>query len=154
MADFLVQNHGFYKVGFATKLKEVVKDLFGVEGKNQQARELLQQFADDCKKWDKDLFTKHFLLRASEHERVVCDDMRFIRESEILTKNGFILVRVEADERIRRERIQNLYNYSNTNVFNHNSETDYLGIKPDFILKSNTPDDAKGIYNIWNVDSD
>lgn len=149
VADHLVQNFNYFKLGFATKLKAVAKDLFDIEGKNQEARELLQGFADDCKKWDSDLFTKHFLIEAEKHRQIVCDDMRFAREAEVLRENGFVLVQVECGEARRLERINKLYNYSSTSVHNHNSEQDYKNIEPDLIIQSNIPDDIRQIYKIW-----
>lgn len=149
MADYVAQNLDFTKLGFGMKLKAIVKDIFGVEGKNEEARKILQTFADDCKKYDPLVFTKHFLLAANQYERIVCDDMRFVQEADHLRNNGFVLIKVTVPENIRQERIDSLYGYSNAALHQHGSETEYLKIVPDFEIRSQSPKDIAGLAQLW-----
>lgn len=151
MACQVQDSLGYAKIGFADKLKEVAIDLFdiNVKDKNGFTRKLLQEFADDIKKWDKDIFIKHFLLTADTFPRVVCDDLRFVDEANILRANGFTLIKVNCNESIRRERIASLYPSTSESAHTHKSETDYLNIIPDFEIDSNNPSDVKVLYNLF-----
>lgn len=115
-ANYLVKHFGYTKIALADKLKSVVYDLYGLTGKDGVGRKLLQEFADECKRWDSDVFIKHFLYRVKYIEenqpgphKIICDDVRFLREAEILKRHGFTLVRVNCDSDIIQERIDKLY---------------------------------------------
>lgn len=149
-ASWLTNNHSYNRIGFADKLKTVSYDLFGVESKDGVGRKLLQEFADDCKKWDADLFTKHFLYKVQKLEEtgkgpIVCDDLRFLAEAKILIRNGFTIVRIHADEDIRKDRISKLYPNFDLTTQGHNSEREFSFIDsyidtsglPPYIVASN-----------------
>lgn len=132
-ANYLVNNHSYNRVGFADKLKAISYDLFGVESKDGPGRKLLQEFADDCKKWDPYVFTKHFMYKVQRLEAtgkgpIVCDDLRFEHEAKALLRNGFTIIRVYVDEQIRKERLAKLYPNFDVTTANHNSESQFRDI--------------------------
>ncbi|SRR5260221_2831811 len=150
LARQLQEYFGHTKVGFADKLKSVAIDLYQIDpkDKNGATRKLLQEFADDIKKWDAQIFIKHFLLSAEKYKQVVCDDMRFYEESVFLRQNEFTLIKVNCDEARRQERIQQLYPSTLEGAQSHRSETDYLKIVPDFEVNSNSPSDVKELVDL------
>jgi nicotinamide riboside kinase len=105
----------YIKLSFATKLKDVAEDLFYIntKDKNNYNRKLLQEFSDDVKKWDSDIWTKYLINSAEWYARsnakIVIDDLRFVREAEKLKENDFLLIKVECDDYLRAKRVLDLY---------------------------------------------
>ena len=130
-ARYLVDGGNFVRVGFADKLKALAYDLYGIQDKNGIGRKFLQEFSDDCKKWDPDLFIKHFLYKVRAIEeghnspKIICDDLRYLREAKALKKNGFTLIRVNCDEVVRANRISKLYPNLDIAQTQHQSETEF-----------------------------
>jgi hypothetical protein len=60
-ADILVHTKYYKKVAFATKLKQIAKELYGVEGKAGNDRTLLQTLGQDLRKYDTDVWVKYLL---------------------------------------------------------------------------------------------
>ena len=137
-ANQLVINYGFYKIGFADKLKSLVYDLYGVDGKDGDGRRILQELSDDLKKYDKDIIIKHLLYRAINHENesIVVDDLRFKVEADILRKNGFKIIKVTCDDALRQERITRLYPTAPQEAQGHRSEQEWQTIPADYSVVS------------------
>lgn len=151
MATQVSQNFHHGKVGFADKLKDTAEDLFWIDRKNKDGstRKLLQEFADDVKKWDPDIFIKHFLLKVEWFPSVVCDDLRFVREAEVLRANGFTIIKVVCHENIRQERIATLYPDTQQESHRHKSEVEHQLIQPDFTVDSNSTKDVRALFTLF-----
>src|SRR6187431_1937277 len=97
----------YERFSLAAPLKETAKEYYGVTGKTNEERQILQELADDLKKWDNNVFTKRLLWSIHEYIKngnkkpIVIDDMRFTHEARDLRDHGFILVRVEVPESVR-----------------------------------------------------
>lgn len=154
LANYLVQNYGFRRMGFADKLKEVAQDLFDIDPKNKNNfnRKLLQEFSDDIKKWGgEDIFVKHFLKNLPPLEyNITCDDLRYPFEAVALRAEGFKIVSVNSYENIRQERILKLYPDTSLEAQRHKSEQDYKQIEPDHVIWSNNPSDTKDLERLIN----
>jgi dephospho-CoA kinase len=134
---------GYTKVSFASRLKALAYSLYGVQGKDNLGRKLLQELADDLKKWDKDLFIKHFLLNAQKEitngfDMLVVDDLRFKAEEEALRRNGFVIIKVTCNEEVRQERIKTLYPDTSSDRLSHPSEKGWESMVFDYTVDSTT----------------
>lgn len=140
LAEKLFNN--YHKESLARPLKETAKLFYGVTGKTDSERQILQEFADDIKKWDEHVFTKLLLHRLNEHYAayammgnhpgpVVVDDLRFQHEADDLRDYGFSIIRVSVPEVTRLERIKEKYPDTDPARFSHRSETDLNNIVPD-----------------------
>jgi dephospho-CoA kinase len=69
------------------------------------------------------------------HILLMTDDLRFLGEYNLLKRLGFAIIRVEADEELRKERIGPTF----TNV-KHRSETEMELFTPDFVISNNDRD--------------
>lgn len=149
-ANHLVNNWGYRKLGFADKLKALAYDLYGLQGKDGEARQLLQLLADDLKKYDKDVFVKHLLYHAKqyENEAIVVDDLRFKVEADALRKNGFIIIKTICDEPTRRERIARLYPTAPQDALGHRSEQEWTTIRYDKFIVS---EDINAIFDLDQI---
>ena len=141
---------------FAGKLKEIANDLYGTIEKNNEGRRILQELADDLKKWDPLLFTnylkrqmaEYILYEGVENARIVVDDMRFMHEFEALKESGFTIIGVTCDEDIRRGRIQQLYPDTEDARMEHGSETGWKDMPFDYWIKNNGYDGIVGLRDI------
>src|SRR5690348_15858299 len=77
----------YEKFSLAAPLKATAREYYGVTGKSNDERKILQELADDLKKWDNDVFTKRLLWSVTEYlnsgakKPIVIDDMRFTHEA-------------------------------------------------------------------------
>lgn len=149
-ANHLEQGWGYKKLGFADKLKAVAYDLYGVQGKDGEARQVLQLLADDLKKYDPDLFIKHLLYKAKMYEdkSIVVDDLRFKSEADALRKNGFIIIKVMCKEPIRQQRVAALYPSTPQAAQEHISEQQWTRIRYDKFIVS---EDIGAIFDIDKI---
>jgi hypothetical protein len=149
-ANHLVNMWGFEKIGLADKLKALAYDLYGVNGKDGESRQLLQTLADDLKKYDKDLFVKHLLYRAKiyEYNHIVVDDLRYKVEADVLRRNGFIIIKVLCKDHIRQERIARLYPSAPATAHAHRSEQEWTTIRYDKFIVS---EDINTIFDLDKI---
>lgn len=154
LANVLVEDFGYHRVNFAGLLKKTVKKLYGVVNKNDEGRQLLQEFADDLKKWDPNLFTTHLLIDIEErilqdnYETFVVDDLRFKHEYEALKKNGFTIVGVACREDERMKRIFSLYPDTNESRLLHPSEIGWKEMKMDYWIDNTGPSGETSVHDL------
>jgi dephospho-CoA kinase len=72
---------------------------------------------------------------SQEHVLIMTDDLRFRGEYELAKQLGFTVIKVDADEEVRRRRIGDTF----VNV-KHRSETEQELFEPDFVLYNNDDD--------------
>jgi adenylate kinase family enzyme len=125
LSQELVENYGFERISFATKLKEIAMDLFGLSWDqvygDKKERVLLQELGAKMREIDSEVWIK-YVIRQVEQNRYtnyVIDDVRYKNEFEALKEAGFVMLRVECVEKVRKGRIGE--NYKNDT---HMSETD------------------------------
>jgi AAA domain len=149
LANILVGSHGYTKIGFADKLKAIAYDLYGITGKDGDSRRVLQELADDLKKYDKFLFVKHLLYRASKIDTpIVVDDLRFKVEADTLRQNGFKIIKVTCEDAIRQERIARLYPTLPQTAQAHRSEQDWQSIPWDGLVVS---ENMRGMFDLLKL---
>ena len=90
ISDLLAKKYNLKKLSFGGKVKDLAKDLFGMEGKN---RLLLQSLADKMKEIDKDIWIKYLMTQIEDRDNIIIDDLRFHNEHEYLRKNDFKIVK-------------------------------------------------------------
>lgn len=130
----------YEKFSLAKPLKDTAREYYGVTGKTNEERQILQELADDLKKWDNNVFTKRLLLEVVRayatglRRPAVVDDLRFPHEARDLKDHGWIIVRVQVPESIRMARIKEKYPDTDPARFEHASETQWRDIIPDFTI--------------------
>lgn len=137
LADVLVDNFGYQKLSFSRLLKETAENLYGTVQKNNEGRKMLQEFSDDLKRWDKNLFITQLLLDADMYiskrvTKIVVDDLRYMTEYKELKKQHFTIIGVHCTERIRHNRIFSLYPDTDASRFSHPSETEWQKMEMDY----------------------
>jgi len=86
------------------------------------------------------------ILKANEiiqsGENVILDDLRFVNEGECLKENGFIIIKVNANQSIREERLLARDGSFNPDNFNDVSETQLDNIIGHYDITNNHNDDS------------
>jgi cytidylate kinase len=103
IANWLVESYGFKKVGFADKLYDVCRDLFGMEGKD---RTLLQVTGNTMRTIDPLVWIKYVWRQVADSGDVVIPDMRYQNEFDYLFDRGAFMIRLNCAEDIRVRRAQ------------------------------------------------
>lgn len=130
----------YMKFSLAGPLKATAREYYGVTGKSNEERQILQELADDLKKWDNDVFTKRLLWSVHNYYKTgakrpaIVDDLRFTHEARDLKEHGFTIVRVSVPDGLRLSRIKSKYPDTDPARFEHSSETQWRDIIPDFVI--------------------
>lgn len=120
VADFLQEEHGFYKVSFAAKIKEIISDLFPL-GYNElygdkrntpspvlnlkTPRDLLQQLGVLMRQFDEDVWANYIINKSINEvlinklgaKKIVISDTRFISEINCMKRafgNNFKTIKI------------------------------------------------------------
>ena len=136
----------FIILSFASKIKEIAKDLFDMNFKD---RKLLQQIGSKMRDIDSDVFAKYLIKESKKYDFVLVDDVRYPNEFSYLKKNGFILVKLEISSELQKQRIENLYGENaseHLSRLEHSSETSLDNIDNELydLILDVERDDVKG----------
>ena len=151
MAEWLCKNKGYKKFSFATGLKLIARDFYGISlggSKTSEARSLYQRLGDAMRSVNKDVFAIRALKEVSiyqcnrrdweEPKPVVVDDLRFINEASALKNEGFVIIRI-----LPREPITD-----DTNPLRqHQSETEMSLIEVDCEITSGEYEELEAIVD-------
>jgi hypothetical protein len=153
-ADYLVKEHGYIKISFAGKLKEIAADLFGVHGKDGADRLVLQQLGQKMREIRENVWIDYILkgldnsytYSYDENDQIKCrpmrfvlDDLRYVNEADALRKAGFTLIIASAPDSIREQRLAMLYPNIDPASYYHDSEQEWKRIDPDATVYSVGP---------------
>lgn len=138
VADYLAQSHGFHvPLSFGNALKRIAHETFPDVPKEPKPRELYQ-FMNVMREYDKDVWVKHLAKEVGIISRVprgiVVTDARQPNEVAWLRDNGFTIVKVEADEVTRIERIKAQGESVDEEALRHKTESYVDGIDADYYL--------------------
>lgn len=104
VADYLIEKYGFTKIRFGTALYEICEKYFDMNGKD---RKLLQDVALAMRSVKSTVFVdiaeKEIL---NTNTKIVVPDLRQPNEYEMLKRNGFEFLYVEADLEKRIDRLE------------------------------------------------
>ena len=99
---------GFRIVSMAGEVKRVGRELFGMKI-GEKNRPLLQQIGMKMREIRESVWLDCLIRESEKHEMVVCDDVRFINEAKTLKEHGWILIKLDIDDNLQKERLQNTY---------------------------------------------
>lgn len=105
LASELIVRHGFTRMAFADRLKELARDLFRME-ETDKNRALLQELGRRLCQVDPAVWINYATARMPLHKSVVVTDLRFPNEWHALKGLGFLMVRVEIDAGAQRARFK------------------------------------------------
>lgn len=143
VADYLFFEHDFeYPMAFGDSLKFYAHRIFPDVPREPKPRELYQ-FMNVMRDYDPDVWIKHLAqqVRMAEDSRkttgIVVTDARQANEVNWLRDNGFVIVKVEADEDTRIERIKAQGESADEEALRHKTEQYVDDIEADFTIENN-----------------
>lgn len=144
VADLLgLELKEFYKVEFSDALR-MVTDILYPDTKGVKNREKLIAVGQHMRKLDEDVWVnivENWIKKAEERNGkdfpIIVSSVRQPNEVEMLKRNGFILIKVEADEDIRIQRCIDAGDSFNIESFNDYTETALDGMTFDYVIKNN-----------------
>lgn len=147
MAEWLSSENGYKKFSFATGLKLIARDFYGMSLGGTKDRKLLQELGDAMRSVNEDVFAIKTMKEIDIYQcsrrdwepvkPVVVDDLRFKNEADFLRKGGFLIIRI-----LPRERLDN----DNPLRF-HQSETEMNQIDVDYEVVSGDTDSLINIIS-------
>src|SRR3990167_7983102 len=124
LAQYLIKTYGFVHLSFAKAIKEYAMEhhqltweqAFGKE-KN---RELLQKIGREGREININYWVDAILetITTDPSKNYIIDDVRYENEYDLLKGHNFVMVRIEADENLRKQRLEMTFIHPN-----HVSET-------------------------------
>lgn len=141
VAQYLEQKYGYKKISFADGIKDIAMRYFFMSEKD---RRLLQQIGEKMREIDPDVWVKYTLHRVEYIEldsSVVIDDLRRMNEFEGLQREGFIVIRIEADEDIRIDRLIKRDGFCDRSLLYNESENGVAHLEFPVIYNNGTLDE-------------
>lgn len=128
IAEWLVAGAGYTRGSFAAKLKDIATLIWGLDALTD--RDKLQRLGTAVRDIDEDAWV-NLAIRQMEsqrrtspvYSRFVVDDCRFPNEYWKLKEQGFLVLRVVADEDLRVQRLEKIGKLQDRSQLHHISET-------------------------------
>lgn len=137
VADYLIKEFGFKRFAFGDELKRYYHELFGnTEGKPregyQKFGQLMRQFKPDV--WVDKCFDNIINYPLDD---IVITDLRQPNEYERCKKEGYIIIKVECDDEIRLNRMNEKGDKFTLSDLNHETESYIDSFEHDFLIENN-----------------
>ena len=143
LANFFITNNDANQIAFGDGIKKVAKMYFPEIVANGKPRKLYQDIGQQFRAIDPDVWVKDLnrvltnSMDMGETEFVV-SDVRQMNEYLYLKKMGFTVIKVEAHDEIRIERIKRSGDIFLPEDFYHETETSVDSISWDYLIENNT----------------
>ena len=143
VGEMLINDYGFKRFAFATGIGQIIEEYFPeaiAEGK--KPRHHYQFIGQQLRQLDPDVWVKYLLKSVEEYEQtkrdgrplVLVTDGRQSNEAEKLKAEGYTIVKVEAPDEVRMNRIIEAGDQFTPELFQHETELEVDKIEPDFII--------------------
>lgn len=107
----------------ATFLKQLAVYAYGMDPVKKD-RALLQKLGSKMREVNPDVFVNITVKQTNDVDFATNDDTRYYNEMKNLKDNGWLLVKVNVDEEVRRKRVKELYPNTTEEQMNDISETE------------------------------
>lgn len=151
IANYLVEKYGYTKKSLADPMREIVKNILGIEDKSDpRYRPAMQELGTEWgRKYDKDCWVK-YLHKHLDNTATVVDDVRFANEALALIRWGWKLLFLECNGDIRAERCLKRDGNFDSEALLHQSEQDIKNIQKRFISDLIVINTSKSIVEALN----
>lgn len=131
---------------FGGAMKSAMKDIFygsPIYKDGKKPRKAIIDFAQGCRKIDKDVWVRHtlrhilFEVRDTATEYIIIDDLRQPNEYEALKAIGFNFIKVEADVSQRLERVKKLGDVGSEESLEDETERYIDTFNVDYVINNN-----------------
>lgn len=138
---------------FGGAMKTAMKDIFygsPIYDEGKKPRQAIIDFAQGCRKIDKDVWVRHtlrhilFTVRDTAVEYIIIDDLRQPNEYKALKDIGFKFIKIEADDSRRLERVKKLGDVGSEENLNDETERYIDTFDVDYVI--NNDGDSNDAY--------
>lgn len=135
------------KIAFADPLKALYQVYFFYKEDSEKPRDAYVTIGNAMREVDEDVWIKHLLSSADRSwekgSSIIVTDVRYTNEATVLQEDfGFILVKVDADGFIRKQRAESLGEKLD---LNNDGDKEVGFIKEDLLIVNNGEDDLKAM---------
>lgn len=137
VAKLLMQQHKFIELKFSDGITDIIRQFYPDAWQLGKPRHYYQQIGQSLRELDRDVWVKHLGRRLdmlSPVNDVIVTDVRQQNEVEFLQEQGFILIKVVADEAVRLQRIAAEGDSFNEELMQHETELAVNGFYCDFLI--------------------
>ena len=135
--------------------EELISYTLDYKEESGKPRRLYQDVTEICQKYDPYCFEKELDERINLVKGVqfsLIDDVRKLSAFEFFTDQGYKSLRIQADERIRKQRMLDRDGYlPSPETFNHSSEIELDSVDNDYTIVNNSNDPKKLIEDLKKV---
>jgi len=143
VADYFRHKGNYAKINFGDAIKKIVKEYFPNEYAKGKPRNLLQRVGQDFRKIDPLVWVNEhewqvaLLKLLGSNSNIVTSDLRQMNEYEYLKANGYVIIKVVADDEIRKARITESGDIFSEEDFYHETELATEAIPYDYLITNN-----------------
>ncbi|PFB17040.1 hypothetical protein CN399_08775 [Bacillus cereus] len=143
VAKFFIDNEDANQIAFGDEIKKIARRYFPEIVAKGKPRKLYQVLGQEMRKIDPDVWVKALdrtltnLMGYGETSFVI-SDVRQLNEYHYLKEMGFTVIKVEADDELRKERIYQSGDLFEPEHFYHETETTVDDIPCDYLVTNNT----------------
>jgi dephospho-CoA kinase len=142
VGKYLIDNYSYFKLAFGDGIKETASILFPEAVKKGKPRRLYQVLGQKMREIDPDVWVKYLdrrmtLCKRFGIEKFIVTDLRQFNEYDYLKEKGFVIVKVEADEEIRRQRMIEAGDDFTEEDLNHETELSVDALPYDYLITNN-----------------
>lgn len=144
VAEHLEAKYDFKNFKLSSGITEIINQYFPETRRTGKPREFYQLIGQTFRELDQDVWIKktqrdiyRYMSRYDAKSNILISDLRQQNEYEYLKKNGYIIVKVEADDDLRMNRILESNDVFNKDEFYHETEMSVDTIEADYVIKNN-----------------
>lgn len=139
IGEWLINEYEFKKYAFADGIGEIIDKYFPEARANGKPRLHYQHIGQELRKLNPDVWVNYLMrtLEKDDYHRIIITDTRQVNEVKTLKENGFIIIKVEADEETRIKRILESGDNFNIEHFQHETEAQVDLTEADITIVNN-----------------
>lgn len=144
VGEMLIENYGFNRLAFGDEIGWIIKRYFPNAFDNGKPRHHYQFIGQQFRQLDADIWIKELLRKAEvlEHmtgkpANIVVTDARQLNEAEKLKEQGYIVVKVVANDEIRIDRMKKAGDNFSPEMLEHETEKQVDLVQPDYVVPNN-----------------
>lgn len=146
----MLLDQGFQTIAFADGITEIIKMYFPEALTGAKPRTHYQHIGQQLRQLNPNVWVNYLDRRINEFttvNKIIITDCRQTNEAEYLKKNGFMIIKVEADEELRIERMKQAGEIVTPEQLHHDTEKQVDLIVPDYVIDNNSTQEqlAKGV---------
>lgn len=138
-----LQHHGWFdRFAFADPIKEITRTYFPETENQEKPRHHYILIGELFRSLDPDVWVKNLITRIrrgswDKPDNIIVTDLRRRNEYDALKAEGFTIIKVTADDKVRKERILSKGETFKPEEFYHATETGIKTIPHDYLIENN-----------------